>query len=139
VTPSIIATKKVLMAEDDVYNMRPTIDALEVAGATVKVARSGSDALAELEQGNFDLLILDIMMAAGDRIKTEDQGRSTGITLYLTIRDNISKSLPIVVSTVVTDPQVLDTFKSDPRCSVLRKPYDFRELVSAIESVIPKG
>jgi len=136
-TPSV-ANKRILMVEDDVYNMRPTIDALEVAGAKITIARSATEALSELKKGQFDLVILDIMMASGPMIKTEDQGRSTGIILYSTIRESIGESLPVVVSTVVSDPQALEVFRSDHHCSVLLKPYLFGELVSAIEAVLSR-
>lgn len=135
---AVIASKRILMADDDVFNMRPTIDALEVAGAKVEVARSGADALAALRKRSFDLMILDIMMSAGEGIKVEDQGRSTGRVVYRIVREEISKVLPIVVSTVVSDPQVLRAFESDPRCRVILKPYAFAGLVQAIEAVIPK-
>ena len=131
---------RILMADDDIYNMRPTIDALEARGAVVLVARSGTEAIDALSDRVFDLVILDIMMSSGPKIKTDDQGRSAGLKVHSQIRKGRNANVPIVVSTVVSDPEAINSFGDDPLCIVLNKPYTFSQLKDAIEQLLsPKS
>lgn len=127
---------KILMVDDDLYNMRPTIDALEVRGAIVEIARTGTDALEILSKKIFDLVILDIMLTSGKGIETDDQGRSTGIIVYKRIRQGKLLKLPIVVSTVVSDPEYLLIFERDKKCKIINKPYTFKDILFAIDYVM---
>jgi CheY-like chemotaxis protein len=130
---------RVLLADDDEYDMRPTIIALEAEGASVEVVTDGTTALTVLQRDREsppDLLILDIMMDQGDAIETDDEGRSTGARVYEKIRKELKLNLPIVVSSVVTDPKILKVFRNDPRIQMLSKPYGFSELHQAISRLL---
>lgn len=124
--------KKILFVDDDKFNMRPTIEALEAEEAEVKVLTNGTALLQYLRQNINslpDLIILDIMMASGDEIVTEDQGRSTGAKAYQYIRNAMKlKNFPIIVSTVVSDPIILQKFNNDEYLELIQKPYLYGEL-----------
>jgi len=129
---------RVLFADDELYSMRPTIDALEVRGAVVDVCKDGTEVLEYLRQHVHtmpQLVILDLMMAEGAEIRTPDEGRSTGVEVYRRLRREIDARLPIVVSTVVTDDSMLGSFQNDRKVTIVRKPYQFDELLRAIDRV----
>jgi CheY-like chemotaxis protein len=128
---------RVLFADDETYNMRGTIDALENAGATVEVKTDGTEVLEYLRAHRTnlpDLLILDIMMPKGIEIKTKDEGRSTGVAVYKWMQTEKIR-IPTVVSTVVSDSSILQIFH-DHNIPIVEKPYRFDELEYQIQKVL---
>jgi signal transduction histidine kinase/CheY-like chemotaxis protein len=57
-----LASLRVLLAEDNVVNQRVAIGILQKAGHTVTLAENGLRALAALEKGTFDLVLMDMQM-----------------------------------------------------------------------------
>jgi two-component system sensor histidine kinase/response regulator len=57
-----LASLKILLAEDNVVNQRVAIGILQKAGHTVTLSENGVQALAALEQGTFDLVLMDMQM-----------------------------------------------------------------------------
>ena len=129
---------RILFVDDETFNMRGTIDALENTGAKVDVVTDGTEALEYMRLHRNDppgLLILDIMMAGGPEIETRDEGRSTGVEIYRWMqRENIK--IPTVISTVVSDASILDVFRHDKKIPIVRKPYRFEELEREIHKVL---
>ena len=130
---------EILFADDDKYNMRPVIDALEAHSANVILVTNGTSVLRYMRD-NLDspphIIILDIMMAGGKDINTDDGGRSTGVEVYRILRRDMKLNIPIVISTVVSDPAILSVFHSDPRVSIVSKPYLLSELLDAISRIV---
>jgi CheY-like chemotaxis protein len=130
---------RILFADDEKYLMRPTIDALESRGAIVDLVTDGTSILNYLHEKNTlpSVLILDIMMPGGKEVFTKDDGRSTGIEVYKRIRRNIkTKDLPIVITSAISDKDILSVFESYPKTSIITKPFRFTELYDAIEKII---
>jgi signal transduction histidine kinase/HPt (histidine-containing phosphotransfer) domain-containing protein len=57
---------RVLLAEDSLYNQRLAIGLLKKQGHTVIVAENGRQALEQLAQGTFDLVLMDVQMPGMD-------------------------------------------------------------------------
>jgi two-component system, sensor histidine kinase and response regulator len=53
---------KVLLAEDNIVNQRVAVGLLSRRGHTITVANNGVEALAELERGAFDVVLMDVQM-----------------------------------------------------------------------------
>src|SRR4030095_8438709 len=53
---------KILIAEDNIVNQRVAVGLLEKRGHDITVARNGLEALAELERGAFDVVLMDVQM-----------------------------------------------------------------------------
>jgi signal transduction histidine kinase/CheY-like chemotaxis protein len=53
---------KVLLAEDNIVNQRVAVGLLARRGHTITVANNGLEALAELERGAFDVVLMDVQM-----------------------------------------------------------------------------
>ncbi len=137
---SLLDGMHIAFVDDEPYAMRPTIEALEARGAVVELLIDGSQILEYIKthKGSLpDLVVLDIMLTEGPDIKTEDEGRSTGVEVYRRIRRE-HRLIPIVISTVVSDGSILAAFGNDRRTAVVTKPYYFDDLCRAIERVTQK-
>ena len=73
---------RILLAEDNIVNQRLTVLLLEKRGHTVTIAGDGKQALAALEGGEFDIVLMDIQMPELNGLQTtaairgyEKQGR----------------------------------------------------------------
>ncbi len=132
--------KSILFADDSVYAMLSTVDALRVLGARVDVVTDGAEALEYMRTHRNDppdLLILDIMMPEGKgaEIKTLDGGRSTGVEIYKWMQRE-KLGIPTVVSTIVCDDSILEVFRRDKKIAIVQKPYHFRDLENQILKVL---
>ena len=117
---------RLLYAEDEVALARAVAKILEKNNYTVDVVHNGLDALDYLQNGNYDIAILDIMMPKMDGITLLRRLRTTGITI------------PIIMLTAKTeiDDKVLglDSGAND----YLTKPFDTKELLARIR-VLTRG
>jgi two-component system sensor histidine kinase/response regulator len=74
-------SRRILVAEDNEFNVVLTRELLLRRGHDVSVVRSGMDALAELERANYDVLLLDLHMPGMDgfevirSLRTREQSR----------------------------------------------------------------
>jgi CheY-like chemotaxis protein/signal transduction histidine kinase/HAMP domain-containing protein len=81
--------KRILIVDDDVRNVFSLTSLLEEHGMEVEYAENGRDALARLGEGNFDLVLMDVMMPEMDGYEATQR-----------IRDNPDhRSLPIICLT----------------------------------------
>ena len=117
---------RILYAEDEVALARAVAKILEKNNYTVDVVHNGLDALDYLQNGNYDIAILDIMMPKMDGITLLRRLRTTGITI------------PIIMLTAKAeiDDKVLglDSGAHD----YLTKPFDTKELLARIR-VLTRG
>ncbi len=60
---------RILLAEDSLVNQKLTVGLLEKQGHRVVVANNGKEALAALELGKFDLVIMDLQMPEMDGLE----------------------------------------------------------------------
>jgi two-component system sensor histidine kinase/response regulator len=60
----------ILLAEDNAVNQELASRILQRAGHTVTVAHNGSEALAALDRGRFDLVLMDVQMPGVDGLET---------------------------------------------------------------------
>lgn len=114
---------RLLLAEDEKDLSKALVAILEHNHYSVDAVYDGEEALAYLEGGNYDGVILDIMMPKMD-----------GITVLKTIRRQ-GNSVPVLMLTAKSevDDRVLglDSGADD----YLSKPFDMKELLARIRSV----
>ena len=68
-TPAVPTALNILVAEDNPFNQKLVSILLEKKGHTATSARSGREALAALETGTFDLVLMDIQMPDMDGLE----------------------------------------------------------------------
>ncbi len=73
--------RKVLWADDEIDLLRPHIKFLEQKGFAVTAVPSGQDALRELQQGRFDVVLLDEMMPGQGGLETLDLMQARELTV----------------------------------------------------------
>ena len=115
---------KILLAEDEVDLNNVVTRYLKKNGYSVDSVLDGEEALDYLEYGEYDLVILDIMMPKVDGFevikKLRNKGNHTSI-LMLTARDNADDKV-----------KGLDLGADD----YIVKPFDFNELLARIRAVV---
>src|SRR3954464_11188992 len=117
--------KKVLVVEDDDALRGFVATSLELSGLEVAALSNGLDALTYLNQKpGPDLLVLDLVLPWVNGLEVLDNLR----------KDAALRALPVLVTTgtFITAQQ----FAGDPYISVLRKPFDERQLLVAVESML---
>ena len=115
---------KILLAEDEVDLNNVVTRYLKKNGYSVDSVLGGEEALDYLEYGEYDLVILDIMMPKVDGFevikKLRDKGNHTSV-LMLTARDSADDKV-----------KGLDLGADD----YIVKPFDFNELMARIRAVV---
>ena len=115
---------KILLAEDEVDLNNVVTRYLKKNGYSIDSVLDGEEALDYLEYGEYDLVILDIMMPKVDGFevikKLRDKGNHTSV-LMLTARDSADDKV-----------KGLDLGADD----YIVKPFDFNELLARIRAVV---
>lgn len=120
-----VAVKRVLVVEDNpgVAQLLQTL--LDDEGYAVALARHGGEALTLLEQEIIDLIILDLRMP-----------EMHGWALLDALRDR-DAAPPVAVLTAVFDPAEREAVCSSyPVGAYIIKPFRFRELLDAVETLV---
>ncbi len=115
---------RILVVEDDATNADYLIRGLREEGFSVELAADGSTALVRLEQGGWDVVILDWWLPQVDGLSVLKRYRASGGTvpvLFLTARDDV----PARVSG-------LNAGADDYLC----KPFAFVELLARIRALV---
>jgi two-component system, OmpR family, response regulator RegX3 len=117
---------RVLLAEDEESFVEALVIGLEREGFAITVARDGAEALQLFDEGDFDLVLLDLMLP-----------RVSGLDVCRVIR--AKSTVPIIMVTAKTteiDTVVgLEVGADD----YVAKPYRLRELVSRMRAVLRRA
>lgn len=127
--------KTILYVEDELWVMGGVVDRLSTNYNVIE-ARNGDQALAYLESGEqgIDLILLDIMMPIGKRIRTANRGRTAGVEFARVVVEEKGLEIPIVCYTVVNDQAVHNRLRQLGVKSILTK----KRLPSELERVIER-
>jgi two-component system, OmpR family, response regulator RegX3 len=126
VEPKTTDIVRVLLAEDEESFIEALVIGLEREGFAITVARDGAEAIQRFDEGEFDLVLLDIMLP-----------RISGLDVCRVIRSK--STVPIIMVTAKTteiDTVVgLEVGADD----YVAKPYRLRELVSRMRAVLRRS
>jgi PAS domain S-box-containing protein len=130
ITAAPMAKLHILIADDNLVNLRLARSLLVKQGHSAVAVGSGREALAALEQQNFDLVLMDVQMPDMDGFET---------TKAIRAQERISKRhLPIVAMTahaMIGDRERCLAVGMD---SYVTKPVDATKLFTAIADALPK-
>ena len=117
---------RILIVEDETKTGDYLAKGLGEAGYVVDVARNGVDGLHLATTGDYDLLLLDVMLPGRDGWEVLSELRKTRQTpvLFLTARDDVSDRV-----------KGLELGADD----YLTKPFAFAELLARVHSVLRRG
>ncbi len=118
---------RILLAEDEKSLSKALVALLEKNNYSVDAVYDGEEVLSYIEVGNYDALILDIMMPKRDGISALKELRARGIDIPVLI---LSAKAEI-------DDKVLglDCGAND----YLTKPFSFKELLARLRAITRKG
>ncbi|NLZ55488.1 MAG: response regulator transcription factor [Clostridiaceae bacterium] len=115
---------RILVAEDDLRLLKTLLHILEANAFSADGVTNGTDALAFAKSGEYDGLVLDIMMPGMDGVQVLKKLRSQNITtpaLFLTARTEIEQRV-----------EGLDAGADD----YLAKPFSTSELLARIRAML---
>ncbi len=122
-------SKKILVAEDNLVNQKVATMMLGALGFETVAVNNGKDAIALLEQQDFDMVLMDIQMPEMD-----------GIEATKIVRDPKSKvrnhAIPIVAVTAYATEGERDKFLALGMDEYLTKPIDKDTVRAALEKVL---
>lgn len=120
--------KKVLVVEDEPSFARMVGLRLESVGYEVHIAADAYTGTREILQGDYQLMILDLMMPAGG-----------GFAILERIQKFPSKcTIPVVIVTGKTiDDEVKSNVDKYNVSAIFTKPYDSKSFIRRIKSLVP--
>jgi PAS domain S-box-containing protein len=126
--PKAARPLRVLVAEDNAVNQQVAVGMLERSGHAATVAANGREVLALLEQGAFDVVLMDVQMPEMD-----------GLEATAAIRErerSVGGHLPIVALTAHVMKGDAERCLAAGMDAHLAKPLQPRELAAALQSVL---
>lgn len=122
-------TKKILVIDDEELIIRSLTKLLEKRGYNVFVVKNGQDALAMVEEENFDLLIADIRMPGMDGIETIK-------SIYAIRSEKGMEKIPTIFMTGYADKSREKEAKSLNPVDYIHKPFEISELLNKVDKIL---
>ncbi len=116
----------ILITDDDLDFVKSIKQLLISRGYSVFVATNGREAVERVLSNGIDVLILDLRMPV-----------LNGLETYLELK-KAGRAVPTIIITAFTDEETgtIERLRALSVSGVLRKPFDPRELLSAIERLV---
>jgi len=125
---NLLIGKKILLVDDDAFNILLTRIIIENFGMSVEVAMNGSEGFQKAETGGFDIILTDVQMP-----------EINGMELTRMIRrlpDKQKANVPIVAFTANSATQNLEILKESGINEYLFKPFKENEVYDKILDVL---
>jgi PAS domain S-box-containing protein len=117
-----LAGTRVLVAEDNFFNQQIVQELLQLAGVQVEIANNGAEALAMLESGEFDAILMDVHMPVMNGLDATQQIRRS-----LRFAD-----MPVIALTAgVTEAEYQQCVSSGMN-DFINKPINMTQLLSTL-------
>jgi CheY-like chemotaxis protein/anti-sigma regulatory factor (Ser/Thr protein kinase) len=114
--------KTILVVDDDPELQDLLSFALKREGYEVRVAKDAYQGLEMIEKEKFDLALLDVMMPKMD-----------GLEMLQRLRAH-NKDLLVIIMTALSAPETAISALRDHASDFLQKPFDVKQLISAIKT-----
>jgi CheY-like chemotaxis protein len=116
--------KRILIAEDDFVNQMLIKHSLDGTGAIFEIAGNGREAVQKLQNGNFDIVLMDINMPEMDGFQA---------TKY--IREKLNNTIPIIAMTGWSSKTETNKFEETGMNGVLAKPFGLDAFYETLEKI----
>ncbi len=120
----------ILFVEDDAMNRRVVRDMLTVAGANMDEAADAETGLRMIDQGQYDIVLMDLRMPGMDGL--------TAIR-HIRARTDTKASVPVIVVTADTALDICRDCIDQGADEVILKPVAMNKLFDAIGRLIARG
>jgi len=118
----------ILVVDDNVMNLKVAVGLLKQTQIRIDTATSGKECLEMLRKGNYNLLLLDHMMADMDGLATIRRIRAEGL----------DKNVPIIALTANAVSGAREMYIDYGFADYLSKPIASRELEKILYTLLPK-
>lgn len=123
---SVLQGIRILLAEDNVYNQIVAIDTLNhlIIDATIDIANDGLEAIEQLKNNDYDVILMDINMPKMD-----------GLQATMEIRSRLSqdkKDIPIIALTASVLNSDIEKCINAGMSGYIPKPFTRNELISEL-------
>ncbi len=115
---------RVLLSEDNRINQRLAMRMLERAGHTVTLAENGVQAVALVQQHEFDCVLMDVQMPEMDGLEATQRIRAAG------------KYVPVIALTAHALKADQELCRAAGMDSYLAKPFDMEQLTAVLAAAI---
>jgi two-component system sensor histidine kinase RpfC len=119
----------ILVADDNRTNQRVVAKILERGGFDTKIVGNGEEALDALEEGRFDLVLMDVNMPVMNGLEATKLYRFAAIGL---------PHVPIVALTADTSPEAAQRCLEAGMDACVTKPVEPARLIEIINNMVPK-
>jgi len=116
--------KKILWVDDEIGFLKPHIMFLNGKGYSVTTATNGEDAISLVRRGDFDLVLLDEMMAGRD-----------GLSTLVEIK-KINPNLPVIMITKSEEEELMNEAIGYRIDDYLTKPVNPSQILSACKRIL---
>lgn len=121
---------QVLFVEDDAMNRRVVKDMLRVVGANMEEAADAETGLEMIENGAFNIILMDLRMPGMDGLTAIRQLRS---------QSSDKAALPVIVVTADTAVDLREQCLAAGADEVILKPVAMGALLSAMGRMVARG
>jgi two-component system, sensor histidine kinase RpfC len=129
-SPVEVTPRSVLVADDNRTNRNVLAAILEAAGHEVTMVADGDEALSALEEGGFDILLLDVNMPRLNGIDAASMWRQI---------EGGRSHLPIIGVTADATSETMERCLAAGMDARVTKPFDSKKLLSLIDDYTNKG
>jgi PAS domain S-box-containing protein len=127
--PSERKTLRILLAEDDFVNRLCTTKLLEKHGHAVIAVEDGQEALSQLKDGDFDVVLMDIQMPIMDGMEA-----TTAIRNGFAGKSN--DNIPIIAMTAYAMAGEKEKFLAAGMSGYVAKPVDVRRILQVVAETL---
>lgn len=136
----MLSGSTVLVADDEPDIRELFQDLLEPSGAQVRLASSGAEALAAIEEAEPDLAILDVRMPAPDGLSILQQLRERGSTLpVIIVTAQESSTITIEAMQYGAYDYIAKPFDPDAMLALIERALAYRQRTRRAQAVDPKS
>ena len=121
---------QVLFVEDDAMNRKVVRDMLSVVGAAMDEAADAETGLRMIDEGAYDLILMDLRMPGMDGLTAIREIRA---------RDDAKRELPVIVVTADTAIDLRERCLADGADEVILKPVAMSLLLKSMSRMMAKG
>ncbi len=121
---------RILIADDEAFNRKLIISILRKYGASYAEATNGKEAIEQVKQGDFDLVLMDIRMPVLGGVDATAQIRK--------LTQKRKGSIPIVATTAAVMKEDQKKYSDAGFTSFLPKPFKEGELLQTLKNMLNK-
>lgn len=117
--------KRVLVVEDNMFNLLLVVNILEGWGMEITTAENGQEAIDHFKESTFDIVLMDIQMPIMD-----------GVEATKIIREKYDENLPIIALTANSSDEEKKLYELTGMNACVAKPFDLEEFETMMKKFL---